>query len=340
MEQDGAMWTHRCMSNYWPAEPAQQLLSICFELLPKVSSQVVQRIENEILNVINQEISFPLSDIIVEASNRVFTSNDMVEGLESWVSTKLRSIDNLDHEIRSALDVIGGMDKIVKQEENEVELIIPPASTEWSRAIITSFIAETVEARYKLSLALAVLIFHVENLSDFDPALLAEVFAVIRGVLMFRFLASQAAGDLGGRRPTSQDTSADDVVARLNSMHVSRDGTNPDPTYSLIHVLLSQFHHPNVLPSAAHYFLDSVGVMATESLTLATKSEVFLCENLRHHGYREACRQLLEWLPRTGAVCYVRGRLWVDVGREEEAALLLGSIAANFGKYLIFQPHK
>ena len=151
---------------------------------------------------------------------------------------------------------------------------------------------------------------------------------------MYRYLCRQPAGDLEGTQPQAQETMTptDDVVSRMSSLHVSRGVKNPAPTYSLAHTLLSDLTHPSLIPSAAHYFLDQLGLLSGETPATTTKSEALLCEKLRLAGYRESTRYLLTWLPKTPAVSYILGRLWVDVGRADEAVLLLQGVAGSFGK--------
>ncbi|KAI5124761.1 hypothetical protein M0805_005395 [Coniferiporia weirii] len=333
VEEDTPLQLHRLLSSSFGLDPVHFLLTACWTLRSKISAPLLRRIETETLNILYQEFAFPLADIVSEASNKVFSRDGPDAEFENWISGQLNTIEDFDQALRLVLDVIGGLDKAVKQEEDEVELIIPPATLEWTRALATSYIAETIEVRYDLCLALAVLLFFMgEDLKRYDPALLAEVFSVIRGVAMCRYLCRQPAGDLEGIGPTIQEAAtADDVVLRLSGMHMSRGSKNPAPTYSLVHRLLSETGHPLLPPAAAHYFLDQLGLLASETPAHATRSEVLICERLRLLGYRENSRYLLSWLPRTPAVCYVLGRLWIDVGRDDEATVLLQGVAGSFG---------
>ncbi|THH12327.1 hypothetical protein EW145_g80 [Phellinidium pouzarii] len=334
VEEDTPLRLHRLLSSSSEFDPVHFTLSTCWILRSKISVPLLRKIETETLNIFVQEFAFPLADIVFEASNRVFSHDDLEVELENWVTGRLENIEGFDSTLRLVLDVISGLDKAVKQEEDEVELIIPPVVLEWTRALATSYVTETVEARYDLCIAVAVLLFFMgEDLKRCDPALLGEVFSMIRGVAMCRYLCRQPAGDLEGTRPAVQEAATtDDVVSRLSSMHMSRGGKNPVPTYSLIHHFLSEKDHPPLLPAAAHHFLDRLGLFASESPAHATRSEVFVCERLRSLGYRESSRYLLSWLPRTPGVCYVLGRLWIDVGREDEAVLLLQGVAGSFGQ--------
>lgn len=330
VNEDNSIRLHRLLSFSLPLDPSHDLLATCWTLRSRLSVPLVRAIESTTLDICKQEFAFPLADIVADASHRALSKEDIDVDLDVWLGGKLGAVEDMDQAIRSILDVIVGLDKAVKQEEDEVELIIPAVTTQWSRALVASYIGETVEARYQLCISLATLLFFIgEGTKQYDPALLSEVFAVIRGVAMLRFLSQQTAGDLEGARPNLQES--DDVVARLNSLHMSKMGKDPHPTYSLIHQLLTQSGHSSLLPLAAHHFLDQLGLFNSVSPALATQSEVYLCERLRVSGYREAARCLLSWLPRTPAVCYVLGRLWLEVGRADGAVQLLQGVAGCFG---------
>lgn len=335
VEQDKPMEIYRALSQSTAdSDFGLDLIATSWMLRKKLPVQLTRKIETETLNILATEISFPLADIILEASNRVFSCEDVDEELDAWIQSRLAAVEGFDQTVRLALDVLTGLDKAVKQEEDEVELIIPPETTEWSRALITSYVSDTIEMRYELNMALAVLLFFAgENLRSSDPALLAEVFAVFRGTAMFRLVTRQTAGDLDGSSPSMQDP--DDVVSRMHSLQMSQGGKNPSPTYSLVHQLVAQSGHPSLVPAAAHYFIDHLGLLSLDSPSLVTKVEIVLCERLRLLGYREISRQLLSWLPRTPAVCYVIARLSVDVGRGDDAVPLLQAVAGNFGEILM-----
>jgi nuclear pore complex protein Nup160 len=196
------------------------------------------------------------------------------------------------------------------------------------------YIAKTVEARYDLCLSLVTLLFFLsDELSGWDPALLAEVFAVFRGVAMLRFVARHPAGQLSDLSVSLSDhLTPDDVVSRMRNMNVSHSKTLITPTYSLIHRLIAQSGDTHGLPGAAHRFLDATGLLQSVSPAHATKFEILFCERLRLLGYYGATRELLSWLPRTPGVSYVLARLWLNVGRADDAAHLMEKLAASFGE--------
>jgi nuclear pore complex protein Nup160 len=117
-------------------------------------------------------------------------------------------------------------------------------------------------------------------------------------------------------------------------MNVSHSKTFAPPIYSLIHRLLAQSGDTHGLPGAAHRFLDATGLLQSISPAHATKFEVVFCERLRQLGFYGATRELLSWLPRTPGGSYILARLWLNVGRADDAADLMEKLAASFGKFL------
>ena len=127
----------------------------------------------------------------------------------------------------------------------------------------------------------------------------------------------------------------DAVVAKLRNMHVSASrGARFQPTYSLVHRLVNVYGHSSAsgLRVSAHRFLDHPGLLQSRSPAYATRLEVVFCERLRQLGYYDVAREVLAWLPRTPAVTYVLGRLWLDEGRYDDAGSAFEVLAGSFGK--------
>jgi nuclear pore complex protein Nup160 len=310
------------------------LLSIVWTLRSKLGPQVMLSLENRLMDIVHQEIAFSFVDILQDQTRRSKFRDAIDEGSASWIIGRLQSITNIDIATRTVLDVIGGFDMEIKREEDEVELLLPPPNSDWSRALTAAYIAKTVEARYDLCLSLVTLLFFLsDELSEWDSALLAEVFAVFRGVAMLQFVARHPAGQPSDMSASVSDhLTPDDVVSRMRNMNVSHSKTLITPTYSLIHCLIAQSGDTHGLPGAAHRFLDATGLLQSVSPAHATKFEILFCEKLRLLGYYGATRELLSWLPRTPGVSYVLARLWLNVGRADDAAYLMEKLAASFGE--------
>ncbi|TFY82965.1 hypothetical protein EWM64_g1046 [Hericium alpestre] len=315
------------------------LCEIAWTLRSKLGARLVRALEARIVDVVHQEIAFPFADIIHDQAQRSLFKDELDEGLESWISGRLQSIEDIDAETRLTLDLIGGFDKDVKREEDEVELLIPQQASHWTRLLTASYINFSVEARYEFIVCLVILLFFLsEDLPQWDPALLAEVFAVFRGVAMLRYATEQPvpAGIASEHTTGRGSLDPDDVVLRLRNLNIARTPrpSVSTPAPSLLDLLLSQAGNTKApLPSAAHAFLDGTGLLQATSPAHAAKLEVLWCERFRTLGLFEVAREMLEWLPRTPGVMYVRARLWLDIGREADAVGAFENLAGSFGPH-------
>ena len=223
----------------------------------------------------------------------------------------------------------------VKKEEEEVELLLPSTHSDWSKALVSSYVTSSVNARYDLAMLLIVmLLFLTDEIPQWDSSLLGEILVVFRGIAMLQHTSRQPAGL---PHPPSSDLGDDDddIVRKLRNLDVSAGHARFEPSYSLLHRLFTPYCTPSVLPGAAHNFLDATGLLTGLTPAHASKWEVQFCDRLRLLGYREAARDALAWLPRTPAVTYVLLRVWLDEGRYEDAAAALESLAWCFGMSFI-----
>ncbi|KAF9008833.1 nucleoporin Nup120/160-domain-containing protein [Cyathus striatus] len=320
-----------------PLNPQYNLLQITWFLRTKLGPQVMSNLESRIVDIMHQEIAFSFADILQDQAQRSQLKECLDEGSTSWLLGRLQSIQDLDAATRVTLDVIGGCDMEVKREEEEVELLLPSSSSEWSHGLVASYVAVTVEARYDLCLSLITLLFFLsDDLNSWDPSLLAEVFALFRGIAMLKFVSGQPAGE--SDRNLEGDLSTDDVVSRMQNMHFSSTKSQVTPKVSLMHRLLSQSGDANVLPAAAHRFLDSCGLLQSISPSYATKYEVLYCERIRLLGFLHVARELLSWLPRTPGATYVLSQVWLNLRRADDASRLLEKLAGCFGENAALTP--
>lgn len=337
VEEDLPLRLHRQLTASSPLESQFSLLDILWTLRSKIGPKAMLTLEHRLIDLAHQEIAFPYADIIQDQAQRIYFRDEVDEGLENWITGRLQSVGNVEEATRTILDIIGGFDKAVKREEDEVELLLPTVNQEWTRALTAAYVTGSVHARYDLCLSLVTLLFFLsDDLHQWDPSLLAEIFVVFRGVAMLRYVVRQPAGDSITPSPSTDvlTTEDEDVSARLQNMHVSFPHSHFTPTYSLVHRLVAQYGvaaGSAYLPSSAHQFLDVTGLLQSLTPAQATKLEVLFCERLRLLGYHEVSRELLAWLPRTPGVTYVLGRLWLDEGRYDDAASVLEGLAGSFG---------
>ncbi|RDB16122.1 hypothetical protein Hypma_003379, partial [Hypsizygus marmoreus] len=213
-------------------------------------------------------------------------------------------------------DVIAGFNVEVKQEEDEVDLFLPPSHSDWLRAPAATYVTKSVDARYDLCLSPVTLVFFLaDDLSDRDPSFLAEIFAAFRDIAMLRFVFKQPAGQISVDPAISSDiNSPSDVVSRMRNMN-----------HSIIHRLLARSRGSHGLPGAAHLFFYAKVLLQSVSPVHATKYEVLFCEALRLLSIYYFTEELLSWLPLTAGASYTRARLWLNLSRADDASLLENS---------------
>ena len=333
VSEDLALRVHRHLASGAQVDSHNAVLDISWMLRTRLGPRWMLNMEGGLFDILHQEIAFSFADILQDQVRRSNFREELDDGLENWILGRLHGITHIDQSIRGALDIVGGFDMEIKREEDEVALLIPPPQSEWWKSMISAYIMTSVEARYELCLSMFTLLFFLsDDLVRWDPSLLAEVFAVFRGIAMLRFVSRQPAGDRNWLRSHPGDViSPDDVAASLRNMHVSAKRDQFTPAYSLIHRLLPPSGDPRALPGVAHRFLDDTGLLQSSSPAQATKSEILFCEKFRLLDHYDVTRELLAWLPRTSGVIYVQARLWLAMGRADDASYLLEKLAGSFG---------
>ena len=335
--EDLPLRLHRHLRADQGAEPQFAVCEIAWNLRTRIGPRALRALEGRVIDLTQQEIAFPFADIIADSAARSAFCDSLDDGAESWLVGRLQSVTDLDASTRLVLDLVGGFDRAVKMEEDEVELLLPQHVSVYTRMLTAAYAAHSVQARYDFILSLIALLFlFAEDLVDWDPSLLTEIFAVFRGIAILRHAAEQPAFDAA---PFTIVDDADEVAARLRTLGMSRTAPAASaPTPALFPCLLEQIGGITVdapLAVAAHAFLDMSGLLQATSTAHAARLEVLWCERLRALRFLDAARETLEWLPRTPAVMYVWARLWLDIGRDAEAAEAMDSLAGSFGT-LIF----
>ncbi|KAH8835198.1 hypothetical protein DL96DRAFT_1573284 [Flagelloscypha sp. PMI_526] len=326
VSDDIPILTHRLAMHGAPQPgPPNVLISMLWMLREKLGPLAFAASEKELVDTLRHDLSFSFSDIIQDLVRKTdFHEEHIDEGLKNWLRGRIQAIDNLDAAVRATLDLVGALDVEVKIEEDEVELLLPTKQSDWTRALTASYIGCTITCRYEICLALMTLLFFLsDEVPSWDQSLLAEVFAVYRGLAMARYITQQPAKQ--PPRPTGTDFAnpEDEITAQLGGMQVSSSGGRFQPTYSLLHRLLALTEDTSNLPGSAHRYLDTTGLLQSVTPAVATKEEVLFVERIRAMGYPIYAQELLSLLPRT--------RLALDLGRPDEASALFDSLTPNFG---------
>ncbi|KAF8165109.1 nucleoporin Nup120/160-domain-containing protein [Crassisporium funariophilum] len=319
----------RMLERDQPLHQQYNLLAIIWESRSKLGPRMMSSLEDRAIDIMHQEIAFPFAEILHDQARRIQFKDGLEEGVVDWVVGRLHSCD-IDAATRIALDSIGGFEMAIKREETDPQLLTFTPASEWLRSQAASYTATTIEARYDLCLCLIILLFFLsEELGEWDASLLAEVFAVFRGVAMLRFVSRQPA-EAHGASDRLIISSPDDVAVQMRNMNVSNSKFQA-PSSSLIQLLIPQPSATDAISSTAHNFLDSTGLLQSLSPAHATKYEIMFCDRLRSLGFCDVARELLSWLPRTPATTFLQSQVWLKLGRVDDASQLLENLAGCFG---------
>jgi tetratricopeptide (TPR) repeat protein len=158
-------------------------------------------------------------------------------------------------------------------------------------------------------------------------------------------MANMRVAGTSALRPTNRSTKAlpgshVQFAAPTNSSHPTLPpfirGTGTVP---LLQTLLPPLKRAFDLPYASDTFLYSNGIIRYESMLIACADEVRFAEELRRGGHFNAAADVIDWLPKGNACCYVAGRLRVQRGDYDEAADLFERSGRSFGKDNLIQTH-
>ena len=312
--------------------PQYDLLAVFWALRSRLGPQMLSNLETRVVDIIHQETAFSFAEILEDQASRIKFMESLDEGSQNWFLGRLQSVADIDAATRAALDSLGGFDLAIKHEYTENELLNPPPSSEWVRSLAVAYATTSIEARYDLCLCLIIsLFFQAETLHMWDASLLAEVFAVFRGLAMLRYAGSQPAqAKIESPVGTS---SADEVITRLRDMNVSNSKSQLPAKSSLLHLLIPESRGTDNIATTAHLFLDSTGLLQSVSPANATKPEIQFCDRIRKLGFSDTARKLLSWLPRTPAAIFLRSQILISISRVDDASLLLEKLAGAFGNF-------
>lgn len=312
--------------------PQYDLLAILWALRSKLGPQILSNLETRVVDIIHQETAFSFAEILEDQAGRIKFMENLDEGSQSWFIGRLQGVADIDAATRATLDSLGGFDLAIKHEYTENELLNPPPSSDWVRSQAAAYVTTTIEARYDLCFCLIIsLFFQAETLHMWDASLLAEVFAVFRGLAMLRFAGNQPAQ--AKIEPPVGTSSADEVITQLRNMNVSNNKSQLPAKSSLLHLLIPESKSTDDIATIAHLFLDSTGLLQSVSPANATKPEILFCDRVRKLGFSDTARKLLSWLPRTPAATFLRSQILVSIGRVDDASQLLEKLAGAFGKF-------
>lgn len=106
----------------------------------------------------------------------------------------------------------------------------------------------------------------------------------------------------------------------------------------LLQILLPPLKRTFKLPYASDAFLHANGIIQNDALAIASVAEVQFAEQLRRRGSYNAAADVIDWLPKGNACCYVAARLRIQRGDYDEAADLFDRSARSFGEWMWLDP--
>ncbi|TFK56037.1 hypothetical protein OE88DRAFT_1652614 [Heliocybe sulcata] len=332
--EDPALARRRMLLSSVSLEPRHLMLDVAWVLRTGLSPETLRNMEDRLTEIEQQESSFSYLDIVVQDPMDIIVD----EGLDDWIKTRLLGHDrHLEFLFRQSLDIITQRHSVVKREEEEVALAVSvehglrQSRSVWQRLLAASYVTDTVDARYELCLTLLLMLWYLrENLRDDHADVVDELLVAFRGLAMLRHVVRQPAGELKGARGITADGSSDEMIARMRNMRMSETVDGFTPVYSLVDRLLASSGDSFELPKSAHKFLGDSGLLDASSMTVTSAGDARFCDRLRELGYTQFALDLMAWLPMSSPLTYVRAKLWLNMGRFDDAARLFESLAGSY----------
>jgi len=331
--EDVPISIRRQLEHDQPPHAQYEIFGILWALRHKIGLRMLANVETRTVDLLHQEIAFSFAEILQDQAKNIQLLESLEPGADIWFAGRLQSVPDLDKATRAALDAIGGFDFSIKRELTDAELLSPPPISEWLRSQAAAYSTTSTEARYDLCLCLIILLlFSADTLQSWDATLLAEVYAVFRGLSMLRVVGHQPTE---GKDAADQADvpSPDDVITQMRNMNVSKHQLKNASKSSLARLLIAQSPITDGIATAAHNFLDFTGLCQALSPASVTRQEVLFCERVRCLGFNGVTQALLAWLPRTPSVVFLKAQVFLNQGRVDDAALLLEKLAGSFGKF-------
>lgn len=326
------------------AELTIPVMEVARTLRSSINGLQLSKIDAALLAVARTDPKSSFPDIAADLARRDIISG-ISEEVASWIDERVETIPRLDEALHEILNIVEDLDGIKLEQHDETESPDTGSSQlEWQRALTTAYITTTIHARYE---TLLVLLTFICFIADARPDLFSEYAGIIGGgfsafqcVATLHTMSRRPAGDPETRTELHGE---DDVAVLLRSMHVSggangvMNGPRLIPTHSLLHLLYassdSSAHSFGIAPgTAAHQYLRHTDMLNCGESPTARLADAKLMHQMWVLGHPEMVQEMAEWFPRTPAVAYVLGRSLLDMGRVEDAAVILERVEAFIGK--------
>ena len=320
-----------------PQIPETVTLSrIAYTLRESLGSARAMKLEESVLDVVRSDPKSSYPDMMLQ-----LFQGGLMKGIppttSTWVDAQLAQFSDVETVMADILQAVTGLDAVKLEQDEESESgATSPLS--WQTALSTSFIVASVKARYDVVLPLFILLAYIiERNPDSlvgQPRIAGQAFAAVQNISLLHHIATSPAGDL---EATSARFVDDDVASLMRNMTVSDNSRSRHPiTYSLLHVFLSSLSlsfTPHTPPSVtAHHYLFSTGLPRLLNAPEVSEAEVQLIHRIWTLGFAQIAHEVARWYPRAPAIAYLIGRILLDVGRVEDGADLLETVAFCGGR--------
>ena len=125
------------------AEPQFAVCEIAWNLHTQLG---LQTLEGHVVDLTQQEVAFPYADIIADIAARGTFHDSLDDGAESWLMGCIQSVADLKALTWLVLDLVGGFDRAVKMEEDEVKLLLLQHVSTYTHMLTALYATHSVQA--------------------------------------------------------------------------------------------------------------------------------------------------------------------------------------------------
>jgi hypothetical protein len=187
--KDQPLTVHQYLSDFLPPELRIAVLDILWTLCDTIGYGALKNLETRTVEILRQEIAFSVVDIIHDRAQRFnFKATlDEPSEAEARITARLQGTEDLDGTVQIILDLLVWFEQDVRQEEVEVEPLLPRSRSDWTTRFSASYISTVVHVLYHICMAPVILLFFLaDDLKEWNLSLVEEVFTVLRGLAMLQ----------------------------------------------------------------------------------------------------------------------------------------------------------
>jgi len=141
--EDLPLQLHRHLCADLGAEPQFAVCEIAWNLRTQLG---LQTLEGRVVDLTQQEVAFPYADIIADIAAHGTFHDSLDDGVESWLMGRIQSVADLEASTWLVLDLVGGFDRAIKMEEDEVKLLLLQHVSTYTHMLTASYATHSVQA--------------------------------------------------------------------------------------------------------------------------------------------------------------------------------------------------